>query len=322
MNKALVVVDSDTLIYSAAAVTEKRFIDVLHKPTGIVKSFTNRTEFKQLMKSKDKEITEDYNITDRQEPEDIANCLALIKHSANAILERYQFEDVIFVAGDEDNFRLDLQLPTRYKDFRKDTLRPLHLKEAHSYFRHKFKARKAKFHECDDEVLLLATEASKSRQAILLSEDKDSRQAIGVHIGGYSAGYDDLVFVQDMHEMKLVDSKFKSYGVPWIAYQCTVGDSSDGYKPTKLAGAKYGDSGAYKDFKDCKNPAEVLEKLKQKYKQWYREKFYYTAWDGSEHEADWKSMLQLYYSCARMKRSQDDDLNVEKFFNEYGVQLC
>ena len=318
----LVIIDADTLLFSAAAVTEKRFVDVLHKPTGIVKTFDTRTQFKELMKSKAKDITEDYVITDRQEPEDIANCLHLVKSSANNIVSRFQFDDIVFVAGDENNFRLDLPLPTRYKDFRKDMIRPVHLKEAHSYFRNKYKAEKAKGMEADDLVTVLANEAvAKGRQAVILSKDKDKRQSIGIYVGDYEADDSMITLVQHMHEIELKESKFKSLGVPWIVYQTLVGDASDGYKPSKLANVKYGDAGAYKDLKACKNPQELLQVLKEKYQAWYPEPFEYTAWDGVVHKADWKSMLQLYYSCARMKRTYDDDLAIDKFFNEYGVEL-
>lgn len=321
MNK-IVIVDSDTLLYSAAAVSEARTIEVLHEPTGLTKEFKTRTEFKDLMKSKDKEITPDYKITDRQTPEPVEHCLHLVKSSAEQILSKYDFCDVAFVAGDVDNFRLDLPLPTRYKSNRVSMIRPIWLKEAHEYFRNKYGAKKAKGYEADDLVSILANDAIKNGdQAILLSKDKDSRQTIGAYLGDYSTPEEEMVYIRDFHPVTSEENGTKSYGVPWICIQLLVGDSTDCYKPTELTVFKYGEVSAYKDLKDCTTPQECLLKVVDKYKLWYPEPFEYTAWDGKVHEADWKKMLQLYFSCVKMKTSEDDDLNAEAFFSKYGVDL-
>jgi hypothetical protein len=320
--KTKVFVDSDTLLYSAAAVVEKRAIKVLHLPSGSRREFSNRTELKKVLKDNGKELNENFIIEDVQYPEPIENCLHLVKSSVSNILNLYDFDEITFIAGDEDNFRLNLPLPTRYKDSRKDTLRPVHLKEAHSYLRNKYKAIKAIGFEADDLVTILANKAIKEgNTAVILSADKDKRQSIGVHIGEYHYSLAETVLVKEMHPVELQDGDFKSYGIPWIAYQLLCGDSSDGYKPTKLCSAKYGDVSAYNDLKDCHSPQDVLSLIIRKYKEWYPDKFEYTDWSCTQHEADWKSMLQLYYSCARMKRSYDDDLNIQAFFDEYKVDL-
>ena len=322
MNTTLVV-DADTLLFSAAAVSEVRTIEVLHEPSGNVKEFKNKTEFKALMKSKGKEITTDYVITDKQVPEPIENCLHLIKSQAQKIIDAWDFCEVIFCAGDSNNFRLDLPLPTRYKSNRSDMIRPVWLKEAHKYFRHKFNAQRAVGCETDDLTAVLAYEAEqKGNRAVLLSLDKDARQFPGLHLGDYNSSTDDLVYIKQMHEVVLNPKKeFKSYGLPWLAYQCLKGDSIDCYRPTELAGVKYGDVSAYNDLKDCKTEQEILLKVIEKYQQWYKDKFTYTDWSGKEHEADWKSMLRLYFSCAKMKTSHDDKLLADEFFNQYGVEL-
>jgi 5'-3' exonuclease len=318
-----VIVDADTLLFSAASVSEQRSIEVLHEPTGVVKEFKNKTEFKSLMKSKNKEITTDYVITDKQVPEPLENCLHLVKSQAQKIIDTWDFCEVIFCAGDSNNFRLDLPLPTRYKSNRKDMIRPIWLKEAHKYFSHKFNSRKAEFAEADDLVMTLANdEVRKGNKAVILSHDKDTNQAIGCFIGDYTATPDSLQYVQSMHEAVLTPKKeFKSFGVPWITYQCLKGDISDGYRPTELCGIKYGDVSAYNDLKHCKTEQELLLKVIEKYQQWYPSKFVYTDWSGKEHEADWKSMLRLYFSCAKMKTSHDDKLLADEFFNQYGVEL-
>lgn len=319
----LILVDSDTLLFSSASVAETRSIEVLHEPTGSKKEFTNRTEFKELMKSKGKEITQDYKITDKQTPEPVENCLHLIKSSAESILERYPFDEVIFLAGDENNFRLQLPLPNaQYKANRKNMIRPYWLKEAHEYFRKKYNARKAISYETDDLLSILANDGIKQdREVIILVPDKDARQTIGAKIGNYGTPEHDLVHIKDFHEVSLENSKAKSYGVPWICLQVCLGDMTDGFKPTQLAGVKYGDVSVYKDFKDCKSPQESLLKVIEKYKSWYPIEFEYKDWRGNVHEADWKSMLSLFWKCAKMKTSEDDQLIAEEFFSKYGVDL-
>ena len=322
MNTTLVV-DADTLLFSAAAVSEVRTIEVLHEPSGLTKEFANKTEFKVLMKSRGKEITPDYIIKEKQTPEPVENCLHLVKSQAQKIIDAWDFCEVIFCAGDSNNFRLDLPLPTRYKSNRSDMIRPVWLKEAHKYFRHKFNAQKAVGCETDDLTAVLAYEADqKGNRAVLLSLDKDARQFPGLHLGDYNSSADDLVYIKQMHEVVLNPKKeFKSYGLPWLAYQILKGDISDGYRPTELCGIKYGDVSAYNDLKNCKTEQELLLKVIEKYQQWYPDKFMYTDWSGKEHEADWKSMLRLYFACAKMKTSHTDKVLADEFFDKYGVDL-
>lgn len=91
----IVVVDADTLIYQAAAVNEERTISVTHEPTGIVKSFNTRTEFKKIMKEKQKEITADYLICDVQTPKDLSCTLHSIDLSINKLEAKFPFADFI-----------------------------------------------------------------------------------------------------------------------------------------------------------------------------------------------------------------------------------
>lgn len=320
---SFIVVDADTLIFSIAAVTEKRSIDVTHGPTGIVKSFDTRTKFRDYMQEKGKVVTEDYTITDVQTPDPIRNCFRAIRQVTEKILRRYDFDDVVFVANDTNNFRMDLPLPTRYKSNRDNMLRPKNLKAAHAYFKKNFDSLSADGFEADDLVTILANDALKGEQradVIILSPDKDSRQSIGIKVGDYNS--DELVYVEEMHPVYLDKyNKVKSYGIPWICAQMLVGDTADCYKPTELSKAKYGDRSAYRDLKDLNTPKECIELVISKYREWYPVEFVYTAWDGTEHTADWKSMMQLYYSCVRMKRSKDDELLLDNFFKEYGVKI-
>ena len=317
-----VFVDADTLLYSAAAVNEERSIVVTHEPTSVERRFKTRTEFKKYMQGKDKQITPDYIIKDVQTASPVENALHSVKVSAEGIISRFDFCDVTFVAGDSNNFRRDLPLPKRYKSNRESTLRPLHLKACHAYLKAKYNSISPVGHESDDHTALLAYEALRQgKDSCILAPDKDAKQFVGMKIGNYSTEPDQLLSIQVMHDVELFERSFKSYGIPWIAYQLLVGDPSDVYKPTDLTTVKYGDIACYKDLVTCKTPQEILLKVIKKYKQWYPDKFTYVDWNGVTHEADWKSMLELYFKCAKMKESMNDQLIASEFFDKYEVVL-
>lgn len=326
MTKPLVVVDADTLVFQSAAVSEERSVNVKHLPSGRERIYKNRTEFKSAMKEKNFEVKpEDFEYTDIQEEAPIEHCLHTVKLQADKIIERFSDAYVVFVAGDTNNFRLDLPLPKRYKSNRDSMLRPAHLAKAKEYFIDKYKAVSANGYEADDLSAILAYDGKRARKDVTLcSPDKDSKQFVGLKLFDYTKPEQDIIEIKDWHDVILNEKKeFKSYGINFLAYQILVGDSVDFYKPTDLCNAKFGDVAAYKLLSQCENGFvnQTLQAVVDQYKVWYPEPVTYTAWDGNEYTKDWKEILQLYFSCAKMKQSEDDDLDVEKFFGNYGVKL-
>ena len=55
----VLILDGDSIAYRCSAAGEERFIKVTHQPTGKEKIFKHRTEFKQLMFERGKEVTPD-----------------------------------------------------------------------------------------------------------------------------------------------------------------------------------------------------------------------------------------------------------------------
>ena len=126
--KKLVVVDADTLVFQSAAVSEERLVEVTHVPSSRKKIYKNRSEFKTEMKNKSFLISkEDFKFEDIQEEQPIEHCLHTIKLQTEAIIDRFKDSYVVFVAGDKNNFRLDLPLPKKYKSNRDSMLKPIHL---------------------------------------------------------------------------------------------------------------------------------------------------------------------------------------------------
>jgi len=318
------IVDADSVAYRCAAASEKRTVLVKHLPTGQSKEFKTRTEFKALLKSKNKlHKLEEYEFEDVQTPEAIENCLYSVKSNIGRIKERTQADTMIVLVGGKSTYRESLPLPSLYKGKRDGTIRPIHLKEAKDYLINFHKAEEINGIEADDETIIRAYQFKDMGFDVTISTiDKDSLQAEDFKMYNYA---DDELFSVNGHSVEMITKgkgqKVVGSGVGFLAYQMLVGDGADCYNPTELAGIKYGDAPALKDLKDCKEPKDFLQVVLNKYKAWYKEPITYTAWDGTEHTKDYKGILDLYFKCAKMLRSSDDKNDSKEFLASYGVVI-
>lgn len=319
MNKKVLILDGDSIAYRCAAAGEQRSIEVTHKPTGIKKSFKHRTEFKKSMEERGKEITDDFVVEDKQEPEPIAYVLNTIKNHIDRIEREVQPSETIIFAGEQFNFRTELPLPKKYKGQR-SALRPVHLKEAKSYLHNKYKAVEACGYEVDDACCIAAYDALRSgNQAVMFFYEKDQYQLDGVTLL-----YDeDMGFryetVPKLGELRLEKSSVKGLGLKFLAYQWICSDPVDNYCAYDLSSVKFGPKSAYNVLNDCKNEQEVLSAVSNQFKKFYPEPFEYTDWTGKTQQGDWLKMMQLYYFCAKMMRSSNDKLDCLELFEQYGV---
>ena len=134
MNKTVLIYDGDILAYRASAAVEKRSVDVKHLPTGKVKTFDNRTQFKDYMKDRDKDWDKtEYVFEDKQEAEPIENCLSIMKKQIERINEELFADEYVVGLSGKSNFRDSLPLPSKYKGNREGGIRPIHLKAAKTY---------------------------------------------------------------------------------------------------------------------------------------------------------------------------------------------
>jgi len=323
------IIDADSIAYRCAAASEKRTILAKHNSTGRVKEFNTRTEFKAFLKdwvanNPTKPVSfEDYSIEDVQTPEPLEHCLYSVKANVERIKESTEADRLIILVGGKSTYRESLPLPSLYKGSRTDTLRPIHLKAAKEYLINVHKAEEINGIEADDETMLRAYEFRDMGFDVTISSiDKDNLQVEDFKVYNYA---DDELFTVEGHTVKQITKgkgkKVVGSGVGFLALQCLIGDSVDCYRPTELAGIKYGEMSALKDLKDCKEPKDFLEVVVNKYKEWYPEPVTYTAWDGKEYIKDYKEILQLYFCCAKMLRHSADTNNAEEFFAEYGVTL-
>jgi len=324
MTKKILIIDLDTPCFAAAAVSEDRSVLVTHELTGIQKSFKTRTEFKEVLKAKQKEdkITE-YSFKDVQEPEPIENACHTLKSMLARYIETLEVEEVIYFISGKDNFRDNLPFPTKYKSSRATTLRPLLLSDVKKFAAAKYKAVVCNGEEPDDAIIYTAYDLkNRGYEPIIMTIDKDSLAYSGLQIYNQDKPEQGIVEIPQLGSLWIDDkNKVRGNGFLWYALQHILGDKTDSFNPAELAGIKYGEKSAYKLLHECKSEQEALSKVIQQYKQWYPKPVTYTAWNGVEHTADYIQIADMYFKACRMKTDEFDDLDFVKFCNKYGVDL-
>ena len=320
--KKVLILDGDSIAYKCSAAAERRFINVLHKPTGKSKEFKHRTEFKKAMLEKGKEITEDYEVTDGQEPEPIEFVLNTIKNHINRISEYAEPTELVIYAGEQFNFRYELPLPKPYKGQRKDTIRPIHLAKAKEFIRRKYNGEEALGAEVDDFCCAAAYDALRAGDKPIMyryEKDQDSFNGITLLLED-EMGFSEKV-VPEVGSLVYNKGTVKGDGLKFLAYQWIVGDSSDNYCAYDLSKVKFGAKSGFDVLKDCKTEQEILLAVTKQFQVFYPDSFEYVDCHGKHQEADWKSMLDLYYKCCRMKRSNSDKLDYRELLDQYGLTL-
>ena len=323
MSKVIALVDLDTPVYKAAAAVEERGIIVTHSPTGVKKSFGTRTEFKDLLKSKDKiDKLSEYEIQDTQEAEPVENACHILNNHIKFILDSFWCDEVVYMISGKTNFRSELPLPTKYKSNRVG-LKPLLLKQVQTYAWKKYKATVTQNEEPDDMQVWMGYEILKRGDVpILCTGDKDSKAYSGLSLFNPDKPEMGVQVIPDLGSIWEDDKgKVRALGMKQYGLQQLIGDGTDGFKPTDLCGVKFGEKSALKLLEPCKTEKEDLEVVVQQYQKWYPNPFEYTAWNGAKIESDWKHMLNLYHACCRMKETKDDPLIAYDFYKRYGVVI-
>lgn len=323
MGKIITIFDGDSIAFRASAVTTKRSVDILHKSSGRIKNFNTRTEFKELLEEKGKVFNkDDYEFTDKQEAEPVANCLSILKHQINSINSALFADEYLICLSGKKNFRDRLPLPSKYKGSREGVMRPPHLVEAKTYLWKNHPSLLAKDREADDDLIVKGYEyLRKGYTPILVSQDKDAYSASGLFLYDYTQNSPDIIEVPKFGSLWDTGKKITGNGFIWLCFQLINGDSADDYKPSELQGEPYGEKSAFKLLKDCKTETEALEKVIDQYKRWYPEPVDYTDWSGVRHVVDYKDLIGLYFKCAKMMEHDKDPLDAIEFFARYGVKL-
>lgn len=324
MSERTLIVDGDLVAYRHAAAAEERTILAKSVKSGNVKEFKNRTELKKFLKDKGLEYkAEDFKIEDVQKPADVSIALATTKNLLDKLQEAAWADNVEIFIGSGKTFRHDLPLPSPYKSNREDNLRPVHLDAVRSYMRKKYSAQVvSNGMEVDDVVTIRSYEYfNAGKEVVLASVDKDSYQCQEIVVLNWMKEQWQLEKIPVVGSLWKNNTVIKGDGLKFLAFQVLAGDTADTYCGYDLSKIKYGPTKAMKALEDAQTEQAVIQVLFNEFKRLYPDKFNYTDCHGKEHEADWKSMLRLYWQCAYMKRSWNDPSDIYDFMDERGIVL-
>lgn len=126
-------------------------------------------------------------------------------------------------------------------------------------------------------------------------------------------------------ELELAKSGMKFTGLYGTAYQMVISDTSDFYgsrltmpahmKPKEL----YGDVAFYKDFINLKKPKDVLQRVVDKFHDFFPHGVQFTSHLGNEIDEDTLWWCQQCFACQYMLRSFDDNTKFIDLLDRFGV---
>lgn len=323
MQKRVLIFDGDSIAFRASAAIDNRSVLVKHLPSERTKVFKNRTEFKDLLVLKGTEFKPElYEFTDQQDAGSLITACRIMRNQTEGIVQKLDASEVLICLSGESNFRDSLPLPSKYKGQREGAMRPVHLKAAKAFLWKNYPSVLADNREADDDLIIKGYEyLDKGYDPVLASVDKDAFSATGLSLYDFTADNAEVEKVPDFGSLWDTGKKITGRGFVWLMAQMLMGDNADDWKPSEIAGKKYGEKTAYKLLKDCRTHAEALTKVIQQYKTWYPEPVTYTAWDGREYTKDYRDIFQMYFYCARMMQHENDKLDAAEFCSKYGVEL-
>lgn len=314
----LVVIDGDILAYRASAANEKRFVRCVHKETAEEVEHDTLTKFREWAG----DTKDEYEVTPGQRPGPLENAFHILNHMIQNITKACGASSYHIVVSGDNNFRLDLPLPTRYKDSRKENVKPVQLADCKNYLINSHAAEVSDGVEADD--VLVAYMVAGSTQA---SIDKDANHGPGwlynwdnMEAPEFIGGFGELILIEKVKANGTKDKSIKGKGRVWLYYQMIFGDPVDAYKPCELAKVKFGEIGAYELLRNCKTDKEALEALARQYKIWYPDPVTYRDWNGVLHTKNWIEIWQMYAHAAFMRRWDGDEFNVRKVLDKMGIE--
>lgn len=318
-NKEIIaVLDGDEICYSIAAACEDRTIKATNQLNNEFSSFKHRTELKKFLHGL--EVPDDfYLIEDVQVADDIANACHSVKVSVDSIKQACKADKIEVYLSGKDNFRDLIPLPTKYKSNRQDQLRPILLDEVRAYMVKKYKAVIVNGEEVDDVVCHRMWDGAKAGQKIIgVTRDKDSLGSTG-----WLYNRDKMTepeYIEGLGELHIdAKNKVRGKGRKWGYLQWLIGDTTDGYRPTEICGAKYGEKSAYKLLEPLKTDKECIQAVYETYKSWYPNEVKYVDWQGNEVVTDVIGIMQMYMDCYRMRRWRGDSVSVKELLIKMGI---
>lgn len=329
MDKITAILDLDYVKYASASVGEKRSIVVTHKSSGREKEFNTRTEFYGRDKAKSGgwlgELNakrespfaiDEFDIVDRQVAEPIDHVLQIAKTQVEGDLKRLGTNKYKAFLGKGDSFRVDLSTLKKYKDNRKDMLRPLHMDAVTEYLERKFKAEIVTGIEADDRCVI---EAYNNPNAVIQGLDKDY---YGQPVKFFNVNRPDEG-IQDCNQFGSLwlDDKgdVRGIGRMHLYWQMASNDTSDNYAANCFSEIKWAGKSAYKSLVEAKTDTEAWGKLKGIFQYLYPEEKTVLGWRNDPIDITWDYVLNEMFVMARMLRFEGENLNAYDVMDKLGV---
>lgn len=322
MKPTIVIWDSDSLAYRAAAATEARSVEVTHVPTGKTKIFKNRTECKERLQELGKEFDPVlYKFKDLQEPEPLSHTIKIMNNIIEKTNAKLFADEYLLCIEGKGNFRTTLPYPSAYKGNRTG-IRPLNLKQSKMSLYKNHPSYVTQGFEVDDAVIFKGYEyLDKGYTVILASQDKDAMSATGLSLYDFTKEDAKVETIPDFGYLLDEGKKVSGKGFLWLCYQIVRGDVVDNLNPSQIARKKFGDKSAYYLLKDAADKKEALELVKNQYKDWYGNGVKYTDCFGVERFVQYDFLLDLYFQGVKMMNKEGEIPCVYKFYEEHGVVL-
>lgn len=329
MVKLTSIIDLDYVKYSAASVGEKRSIIVTHKPSGREKEFATRTEFYGRDKAKSGgwlgevnskrdspfELSE-FSIVDLQTPEPVEHVLQIAKTQVENDLKKLGASNYKAFLGKGESFRVELSTLLKYKDNRKEMLRPLHMDAVTEYLERKFKAEVVTGIEADDACVIAAY---NQPYCVIQGLDKDY---YGQCVRFFNVNRPDEG-VQDCNQFgKLwLDEKgdVRGIGRMHLYWQISSNDTSDNYAANCFSDIKWAGKSAYKSLVEAQDDKQAWEKMKGIFQYLYPEKKTVLGWRNNPVDITWDYVLNEMFMMARMLTKPDQNLNAYDVMDKVGV---
>jgi hypothetical protein len=288
----------------------------MHKQSKKQTFYKHRTEFRASLAPNEQES--DYDVVDVQTAEDLKFALHGINTTIQAFKNTCGTDKIeVYISG-KDNFRDLLPLPSKYKGTR-PSIKPLHLKACREHLVIKYGAIACHGREADD---LLAQRAYEGLQQgvvnIAVSIDKDNAGCAGWLYNWLKMDKPQLI--NGLGKIDLNEKKeLHGYGRLWMYAQWVKGDATDCFKPSEIAGSKFGDVACFKLLAHCTTDKECMQALYGQYKQWYPKQVVYTDWTGKEQSKDVFEIMDMYAACVHMRRWENDVIDVKQLLNKLGI---
>lgn len=327
---------------------EKRQIQAVHKASGKVKVFENRTDFwggskeiggwlgavnhQRELDGKRLFTKDEFEIQDVQiVPENIAFTFQAAKTKLAHILAHLRMEKYCGVIGVGKTFRHSFPMPKEYKSERSD-LKPLQLSDVKDYLVEQHNGDVVTGIEADDALEMYGFsgwqhyEKTGKFSYVVASIDKDSLSTPSLLFNFYKEDgvykNPDIILIDDsIGDIWIVEKgkkkEIKGWGSFWLAYQMLMGDKTDTIRPYQDFDIKFGDMTCFKLISECKTQAELFQKVKDQYYLWFPDGVRFTSWDGTDVSITTDEWIETIFQLVYMKRWANDETTFESMLQGY-----